>query len=76
MPLAMQWRRLDTPGSETAFLERASKERLPAGFAVFMPKHQPCGLSYAIRISEDWRTLSANISGHVGIKRVDFQIHV
>lgn len=76
MSIAIQWRRLDTPGSESALLEETTGGWLLTGSAVFLHENQPCGLAYTIECATDWRTLSANISGHVGINRHDFLIDV
>ena len=76
MPVAMQWRRLGIPGSESALLEETTRGWLLTGTAVFLHEHQPCGLAYTIECAEDWRTLSASISGHIGVNRSDFQIKI
>jgi len=76
MRVATHWRRLDTPGSESALLEEVSDGWLLTGTAVFLHEHQPCALSYTIKCAEDWSTLSALISGHVGLNRSDFRINI
>jgi len=76
MPAAIQWRRLDTSGSEAAILEQAEGGWLLTGRAVFLHEAKPCGFSYTIRCAENWRTLSAGISGHVGIDSYDYRIRV
>jgi hypothetical protein len=70
----IQWRRLDTPGSESALLRQTEEGWLLTGFAVFLHGREPCALGYAVACSEDWRTLSANVFGHVGTKRQDYRI--
>ena len=76
MPAAIQWRRLDTPGRDSALLEEAAGGWRLAGAAVFLHEHRPCGLTYTIECGEDWRTTSAIVSGHVGVDRCELRIGV
>ena len=76
MAVAIQWRRLDTSGSESALLDETTKGWLLTGCAVFLNDRHPCGLTYAIECAKDWHTMSANIAGHIGTKYCNYQIDV
>lgn len=76
MTMAIQWRRLDTQGAESALLEETANGWLLTGLAVFLHGRQPCGLTYTIECTKKWHTLSASISGHIGIRKCIHQIQV
>ena len=74
MAAAIQWRRLDAPGSESALLERTANGWRLGGAAVFLHAQRSCGLAYAIECSAGWQTRSVHVSGHIGADRCDLRI--
>jgi uncharacterized protein len=70
------WRRLDTPGHESArIFSRESRWHL-TGTAVFAHERQPCRLDYSIVFDAEWRTVSGHVAGWVGAETVDLSISV
>ncbi|HEX5717576.1 MAG TPA: putative glycolipid-binding domain-containing protein [Thermoanaerobaculia bacterium] len=63
------WRRLDTPGHESARLI----DRSLSGTAVFLHEGQPCRLEYLLTCDADWRTVSGKVSGWVGERTIDVE---
>ena len=68
---AMLWRRLDLPGHDACWLERAAAGWHLRGMAVFRHPAGPAGLSYAVNCDEGWRTMSGLVRGHVGGRAVE-----
>jgi hypothetical protein len=60
------WKRLDTPGHESARIYMENSVWHLAGTAVFSHKGEPCRLDYLILCDSGWRTLSARVGGWVG----------
>ncbi|HEY3571175.1 MAG TPA: putative glycolipid-binding domain-containing protein [Thermoanaerobaculia bacterium] len=68
------WRRLDLPGHEACRLTALGTGWQIAGTAVFAHEGQACRLDYAIACDEQWRTLSALVSGWVGEQDVEAEV--
>jgi hypothetical protein len=68
------WRRLDTPGCETARLSPEGEGWELAGTAVFADEGQPCRLDYLIRCDAGWRTRSGWVAGWVGTERIEVRL--
>jgi hypothetical protein len=70
------WRRLDTPGHESArIFSRDSRWHL-TGTAVFLHERQPCRLDYSVVCDAEWRTVSGHVAGWVGSEIIDVAISV
>jgi hypothetical protein len=68
------WRRIDTPGHDSARLvQRASGWNI-VGTAVFLFEGQACWLNYLIVCDLDWSTHSARVDGWVGERAIDVNI--
>jgi uncharacterized protein len=72
--VSMLWRRLDTPGHESARLTLARGRWRLAGTAVFAHEARPCRVDYAIVCDRAWRTLSATVVGWLGSDAVRVEI--
>jgi uncharacterized protein len=72
--VSMLWRRLDTPGHESARLTLARGRWRLAGTAVFAQDARPCRLDYTIVCDRAWRTLSATVAGWLGSDAVRVEI--
>jgi uncharacterized protein len=70
----MMWRCLDTPGHETARIQKEASDWLLTGSAVFMHQAEPCQLSYRIHCDGGWRTRKVRVSGWLGERDVDIAI--
>lgn len=70
----MLWRRLDNPGHEWALLTGLGAGPILRGTAVFMEDHVTGRLDYKIRCNPQWETLSAEILGWVGSKKIKLSI--
>ena len=68
------WRRLDTPGCESARLSSQGEGWELAGTAVFAYEGRPCRLDYVIGCDAGWRTRSGRVSGWVGTERVELNL--
>lgn len=62
------------PGHEACRLTEIESGWRIAGTAVFFHEGQPCRLEYAIACDEQWRTLSALVSGWVGERDVEVEV--
>lgn len=72
----MLWRRLDTPGHDSARLSfRLGRWHL-AGTAVFALESRACRLDYAITCDDRWRTMSATVEGWIGPESVHASLKV
>lgn len=71
---AILWRRLDLPGHEACRLTEREAGWDLAGTAIFAYEGQACRLDYAIACDEQWRTLSALVSGWVGEQDVEIEV--
>lgn len=70
----MMWRRLDNPGHEWARMSGLGSAPVLRGTAVFMEDQVAGRLDYKIRCNPGWETLSAEILGWAGGKKVDLRI--
>jgi uncharacterized protein len=70
------WRRLDRPGHESAYLFFQDQHWHLEGCAVFPHEGKPCLLNYHIICDSRWHTLSADVIGWVGIKRIHIDLAV
>lgn len=70
------WRRLDTPGHESARMFLLDSSWHLSGTAVFVHERQPCRLDYLLRCDLQWQTSSAKVAGWVGNKMIDIEVLV
>jgi uncharacterized protein len=70
------WRRLDTPGHESARISSQGSHWHLNGTAVFAHTGQPCRLDYSIICDAEWRTVSGQVAGWVGDDIIDLAISV
>lgn len=70
------WRRLDTPGHESAWLRARGSSWLLVGTAVFAEAAQPCRLDYRVSCDSAWRTLSARVEGWIGKREITAEVEV
>ncbi|HEY5883919.1 MAG TPA: putative glycolipid-binding domain-containing protein [Pyrinomonadaceae bacterium] len=70
------WRRLDTPGHESARLVLFNSIWHLVGTAVFRQDKQPCRLDYLLQIDSQWHTLSGKVAGWVGDETIDVEVTV
>ena len=72
--VSILWRRLDRPGHEFARVYAESGTWRLAGAAVFSHEEQPSRLDYLIVCNSEWRTLTCQVTGWLGVRSID--IHV
>ena len=60
------WRRLDSPGHESARVLLLDGQWHLTGAAVFRHETNPCKLSYILVCDSRWQTLSGSVSGWIG----------
>ena len=70
------WRRLDTPGHESARMFLLDSSWHLAGTAVFADEQQPCRLDYLVQCDSQWQTLSGKVTGWLGNRIIDIQVLV
>ena len=70
--LSVLWRRLDSPGHESARLLFQHPYWRLTGTAVFAHDRQPCRLDYLVTCDSEWQTLSGKGRG-VGRRRDQFR---
>lgn len=75
-PRNIIWRRLDTPGHESARVFRIKSRWTLTGTAVFVHNRKPCRLDYLLRCNSHWQTVSAKVSGWVGDAAIGVAISV
>lgn len=68
------WRRLDTPGHDTAQVSRADEGCRLEGVAVFAHEQGPACLSYVVECAPDSRTRRARVSGWIGARRYEVDV--
>jgi hypothetical protein len=68
------WRRLDTPGHESARLSIEAGHPLIEGMAVFAMDGESCALAYQVTCDRAWRTTAADVDGWVGATPVSMRI--
>ena len=69
------WRRLDTPGHESARLLSKHPYWYLSGTAVFATD-QPCRLDYLVECNAKWETLSGKVTGWVGERLIEIELTV
>ena len=74
MSTTIVWRRLDSPGHDSARLLFHDSQRHLTGTAVFMESQQPCSLNYHVICDESWLTLSGGVSGWLGNRAISIEI--
>ena len=74
--LSVLWRRLDSPGHESARLLFQHPYRRLTGTAVFVHDRRPCRLDYLVTCDSEWQTLSGKVAGWVGDETVEIEISV
>src|SRR5262245_31152274 len=70
------WRRLDSPGHESARLFLRDDSWHLQGTAVFSHDQLPCRLDYRIICDSRWLTRSAHIDGWVNDREIRIQLKV
>jgi hypothetical protein len=70
------WRRVDTPGHESACIYGDDNGWYLDGSAVFVYDKKPCRLEYLIECDVEWKTTFATIDGWVGEDVVAYEIEV
>jgi uncharacterized protein len=68
------WRRLDAPGHEACWLEQGSAGWRLEGTTVFRHETGPASLVYSVDCGVGWGTLSGQIRGRLGERRIDYAI--
>jgi uncharacterized protein len=71
---AMEWRRLDRPGHETAELQRTADGWRLSGIVTLVEASRPCRLDYAIECSAAWLTQRCVVHGTVGETPVRLEV--
>jgi uncharacterized protein len=70
------WRRLDTPGHESASLRPRDSSWLLGGTAVFADGGRPCRLNYRVVCDSAWNTVSARVEGWLGSREIEVHIEL
>ena len=60
------WRRLDSPGHESAPTHALDNQWHLTGAAVFRHEMSACKLSYTLVCDSKWQTLSGTVTGWIG----------
>ncbi|HLO33142.1 MAG TPA: putative glycolipid-binding domain-containing protein [Anaerolineales bacterium] len=68
------WRGFLLPGHEVCRVFSQDSHQYVEGTAAFSHEQQPCQLHYQILCDADWRTLSAQVDGWLGITVISIQI--
>jgi hypothetical protein len=68
------WRRLDTPGHEACRLAQSGSGWRLEGVTVFRHEWGPASLTYSVDCGVNWESLSGQIHGMLGERRIDFAI--
>ncbi len=68
------WRRLDTPGHETAILEETEGGWRVHGTAVFRHDAGPAQLAYSVTCDAAWATVRGAVSGWLGARAVTLRV--
>jgi uncharacterized protein len=68
------WRRLDTPGHEVCRLEQSGTGWRLEGTAVFRHEAGPASIVYSVDCNAGWESLSAEIHGMLGQRRIDYSV--
>jgi len=70
------WRRIDTPGHESALVYGDDDGWYLDGAAVFLYEGNPCRLEYLIECDTKWRTRFISVDGWVGGEVIEHEIEV
>jgi hypothetical protein len=70
------WKRLDTPGHESAWVFADDGNWILDGSAVFLWDGRVCRLDYLIECDDAWNTVAATVNGWVGDDVVDVEIEI
>jgi hypothetical protein len=70
------WRRLDTPGHESARVFYQADSWNLQGTAVFSHEQLPCRLDYRIVCDSGWHTRQAKVAGWVGERLIEIELTV
>ena len=70
------WHRLDGPGHDSARLIEKPDGAVVHGTAVFSESGRPCRLDYVVECDAEWRTVSARVTGWIGVADVAVEIAV
>ena len=73
---AIVWRSIILNGHEYCRILHETDRHHLIGAAVFSKNHTPTSLDYFIECDAQWRTISTQVSGWVGEKRIDILISV
>jgi len=73
---AIVWRSIFLKGHEYCRVLHDERFNYLIGTAVFSKDHRPTRLDYSIKCDEQWRSLSATVSGWLGDQGVDIWIEV
>lgn len=68
------WRRLDTPGHDTAFLMQTDNGWSLRGTAVFKHAEGSACVTYSVDLDPCWSTRSGMISGFIGTRKIEHRI--
>jgi uncharacterized protein len=68
------WRRLDLAGHEACWLEQGASGWTLEGAAVFRHASGPASIVYSVTCGAGWETLSGQIRGRLGGRRIDYII--
>ena len=73
LPGPVLWQRLDLPGHDAAMIETLEGGVVIEGTAAFA-EGGPTALAYRVQCDAGWRTLSADVRGHRGGRRIELAI--
>ncbi|HYC32301.1 MAG TPA: putative glycolipid-binding domain-containing protein [Gemmatimonadales bacterium] len=73
LPGPVLWQRLDLPGHDAAMVEALEGGAAIEGMAVFADG-EPTALAYRVVCDDAWRTLSADVRGRRGARRLELAI--
>jgi hypothetical protein len=69
---SMLWRRIDVPGHDTCRLEQEDTGWKLEGTTVFGHRTGPASISYSVRCDVHWKTLSGQVRGILGNRKIDY----
>lgn len=70
------WHRLDYPGHEICGLKFHNKQWELSGTALFLYEKNPSKLDYFVTCDSGWRTISAEVKGEIGNRKIYLKISV
>jgi len=71
---AMVWKSIFLNGHEYCRVRQDAEFNYLSGAAVFLKEHRPTRLDYSIRCDQEWRSVSAHVSGWHGDEEVNIEI--